>query len=127
MNNGLSETDNHFLKFDPLSSENSQSKKIKTFKKSLKIANLNFLQHEDLKNELKVLYTAITRTRLRLIIFDKYSKSKNIFENLISSFDLFDYLKEDNFDSLVYYTDRKNYFVYSLKSMIKMKIWVMSD
>lgn len=106
MNNGLTENDNHYLKFDPLSSEHSQSKKIKAFKKSGKIANLNLLQHEDLKNELKVLYTAITRTRLRLIIYDKYSKSKSIFENLLSSFDLFDYLIEENFDSLVYYIYR---------------------
>jgi hypothetical protein len=73
---------------------------------------VNLLEHEDLKNELKVLYTAITRTRLRLIMYDiqgddvDFSKKK-IFEKLMANFDLFEKMTKENFDGLVI-----NFFYY---------------
>lgn len=93
--------DQHYSKFyDGYFSDNKKIS-LKIFKKSKRISNLDFLQHEILKNELKTLYTAITRTRLQLIIFDNTVDVRNLFQNLLKSFDLFEQMNNDNFDSLV--------------------------
>ena len=60
------------------------------------------MQHEDLKNELKTLYTAITRTRLRLIIFDEKADKREPFEKMVKHFDLFQNLNQENFETLVF-------------------------
>ena len=77
----------------------------KKLQKSLALKRIDMMQHEDLKNELKILYTAITRTRLRLIIFDENADRRKAFEKMIKPFDLLQNLDKQNFETLVYSYD----------------------
>ena len=74
----------------------------KTLNKSLPLKRIDLMQHEDLRNELKILYTAITRTRLRLIIFDEKTDKRKAFEKMIKPFDLLQDLNNENFETLVH-------------------------
>ena len=74
----------------------------KKLQKSLALKRIDLMQHEDLKNELKILYTAITRTRLRLIIFDENADKRKTFEKMIKPFDLLQNLDKQNFENLVF-------------------------
>ena len=56
--------------------------------KNIKVINLA----SDLKDELKNLYTAITRTRLKLIIYDEDTTKRRCIEHLLNHFDLVDYV-----------------------------------
>ena len=58
-------------------------------------------QHEAFRNELKILYTAITRTRLRLIIFDEETKKREAFEKMVSPFNILQELNSNNFEASV--------------------------
>ena len=73
----------------------------KSMRKSLLLKRIEMMQHEGLRNELKMLYTAITRTRLRLIIFDESLEKRKSFERIVKHFDIFENLTEENFDKLV--------------------------
>lgn len=64
--------------------------------------------HENLKNELKFLYTAVTRTRLRLIIFDDKPVNRKPFENILKPFEILENLNSENFESHVFF------FLYTL-------------
>jgi len=73
----------------------------KTLKKSEKMKKTDLSQHEAFRNELKILYTAITRTRLRLKIFDEETAKRKAFEEKISSFEILQELNPENYESLV--------------------------
>lgn len=73
----------------------------KTLTKSLALKRIDLMKHENLRNELKILYTAITRTRLRLIIFDENAEKRKAFENKIKPFELLQDLNNQNFETLV--------------------------
>ena len=63
--------------------------------------NLNFFQkieisnYEDLKNELKMLYTGITRAKQNLIIFDETIEQRVIFEKVLQPFELMEYILDE--------------------------------
>ena len=54
------------------------------------IKNLNMSKYEDLKDELKNLYTAITRTRLKLIIYDENPIKRKQIEKFLEFFNIAD-------------------------------------
>lgn len=74
----------------------------KTLTKSLDLKRIDMTFHENLKNELKFLYTAITRTRIRLIIFDDKPQKRQPFEKILKSFDIIENLNAENFENLVF-------------------------
>ena len=57
---------------------------------------MDLKNYEDLKDELKNLYTAITRTRLKLIIFDENPLKRKYLSKILQFFDLVDF--EDDID-----------------------------
>lgn len=75
----------------------------KTLTKAPGLKKIDMSCHENLKNELKFLYTAITRTRLRLIIFDDKPAKRQAFEKILKPFDIIENLNSDNFESLVFF------------------------
>lgn len=75
--------------------------KLKLLTKSRKLKTIDMMKHEELKNELKLLYTAITRTRMRLIIYDECQNKRNCFEKIAEQFELLQNLHENNFEDMV--------------------------
>ena len=79
----------------------------KTLNKSKNFNKIELLKHEDLMSELKFLYTAVTRARLRLIVFDNPKEnmqeifsifnSFNLFHELLSEKDIEEFVRNSNF------------------------------
>lgn len=58
---------------------------------SFKISQPLSQEHEDLKDELKMLYTAITRAKLHLVIHDDSSEKRKSLEKLMDFFHLIEF------------------------------------
>jgi len=69
--------------------------RFKTFKKTEFFNKIDLHLHEDLKNELKMLYTGITRAKLHLVLFDEKVDQRIAFEKVLEPFNLMEYLDSE--------------------------------
>lgn len=84
---------------------------VKNLMKSPALKKIDLTKHEELKNDLKYLYTAITRTRQRLIIYDENINKRKAFEKMVAPFNILQNIDEKNFEELVYFS------VFSVKNL----------